>query len=134
MRLIKKLKDTSGVSSLFTAIIVLIIAIMGCVLILSIGSVVGKSAALNSAANEIAKNIAADGEYTSTEESAAQAYLSKNGMKNVTVSCDHSGTMQLDTEFTVKLSYTTSFGIGNVGVVPVTLPGKATARSGIYNK
>jgi hypothetical protein len=131
---VKKLKETDGVASLFDGILVLVVTIMCLVLILSVGKVIYQSITLNSAAKEISQNIAAAGEYTLVETSAAKTYLSGCNMETASLSCDHSGTMQIGTSFTVKLSYKTSFGIGGVGIVNITLPAKYTATSGVFDK
>lgn len=128
------LKDDSGAAALFEGVAVLLTALASVALIFTIANVAVRASTLNSAAKEIAENIAADGEYTSTEKSEAATYLTNNGLKNVTITCDCSGKIQYGTSFTITLSYPTSIGIGGIGSTTLTLPAKHTAVSNVYWK
>lgn len=131
---LKKICERRGDSTLISTVILIITVVASLVLIISYGALTPKATVVSSMADNVATMVAEDGAYGQTEQQAAQSYLKTSGLTSATVTCDHSGTIQQGTQFTVTVSAQGTFGIGTIGVKTVPIARSSTMRSGVYTK
>ena len=127
----QKLREKRGDSSLITAVMIMIVVLIGTALLFSVAVIAPKAAAAYTAANEIADKVAQDGQYGSEEQSYTSSYLSSAGL-GASVSCDHSGAIQMGETFTIKVTTHVTVGVGNIGHISIPVTVQSTEKSKIY--
>lgn len=129
----KKLYKNKGGSGYIEAAIFVIIVVLSLALTVSVFCTIHNKFVIDSAASEIASQVAQDGKYDDAEIQWVQNYLSRNNISNTTVTCTTSGNIPQDTEFTITLVLKTKMGVGG-DMTLIDLTGKGVGRGSVYWK
>lgn len=132
--ILKKLRETRGDATLVSGVMLALVVVMSLAAIVSVSAIGPKATAIKTAASGIADMVAQDGAYGQTEEQAAQSYLQSAGLSNATVICDHTGTIQEGTTFTITVKAMAAFGIGGVSVNTIPVQEAVSRQSNVYTK